>query len=212
MKGLARTWNFGDYKFYTKRGNRLDILCEELKSEFPNLKMGHKRDIWWHWVIHFFVCLFTFFINRKYISGYTTTTKNRIDLGDSVNKNLLAGFKRTTYEEYVVWCALVHERVHLRQFRDKGTPVMVFLYLFPPVFICYGRAVIIEKPAYLATLRAAYVYDPINVCSQFYRNWWVSQFVSAAYGWAWIFKGQVESWFDTELLKLKVSNPPIQLK
>lgn len=41
------------------------------------------------------------------------------------------------------------------------------------------------------------------VCSKEYRDWWIKQFTSAAYGWAWKCESQVARWFDEELQRLE---------
>lgn len=193
-----KSWSFGNYVFTAVQGSRLDRLCSELKLEFPDLKMGHKRKLWWHWIAHVLICIFTVGLNRKYISGFTTTGKNRVDWSDGHNKRLMEGRDHDR-----VWDCLMHEREHLRQFRDKGTFVMVLIWAIPPILFCYGRAVVIEKPGYLASLRAKFETDRRWAEHPDYRKWWISQFTGPNYGWMWILKSQVAGWFDTELARLQ---------
>ena len=201
------THSFGGYPVRCGQGSRLDKLCVELKQEFPELKMGYKRKLWWHWVAHVLICIFTVGLNRRYISGYTTTGKNRVDWSDGHNRRCKLGQGSDR-----VWSCLRHEREHLRQFRDRGTALMVLIWLFPPVLFCYGRAVLIEKPGYLESLRANWELHPAFVLGyvkaadgRTYRDHWVSKFTGPAYGWMWILKGQVGRWYDEEVAKLEAT-------
>lgn len=200
MTPTRRTWIFGDYGFEVARGSRLDDLCLELKNEFPKLRMRHKRRVWYHWIAHVAICILTVGLNRKYISAFTTTGKDSVNWGDSHNERLRQG-----HEHDRVWDCLMHEREHLRQFRDKGTFVMTLIWLFPPILFCYGRAVIIEKPGYLASLRAKFETNRYWAEHPLYREWWISQFTGPNYGWMWILKSQVEKWFDDELARLQAA-------
>ena len=195
------TWTFGDYIVRTPPGSRLDVLCKELKREFPELRMSHKRNLWWHWIAHVLVCIFTLFLNRKYISAFTTTGRNHVAWGDGHHERIQEGIELDR-----VWDCLMHEREHLRQFARRGTFVMVIIWLFPPILLAYGRAIKIEKEGYIASLRAKWETDRGLAQSPEYRTWWVSQFTGPNYGWMWIRRKQVEGWFDTELARLKAKS------
>lgn len=193
-------FTFGTTTFETYQGGRLCSLCSDLKREFPNLKMGHKRDIWWHWVAHVLVCIFTLGLNRVYISNFTTTGKNRVDWSDGHWDRLRNGIPG---DHDRVWACLMHEREHLRQFAKYGVVLMTLMWAIPPIFLCYGRAIKIEKPGYIESLRATFQIDPKWAAHPDYRKWWISAFTGPNYGGQWVIRSQVESWFDTELKRLQ---------
>lgn len=193
-------FRFGTTRFEIYQGSRLYKLFVEVKREFPKLKMGHKRDLWWHWIGHVLVCIFTLGMNRIYISDFTTTGKNRVDWSDGHWNRLLNG---TLEDHNRVWECLMHEREHLRQFAKYGVVIMCIIWLIPPILFCYGRAIVIEKPGYIASIRAKFETNREWVEHPDYRKWWVSQFVGPNYGWSWIIRSQVERWFDDELKQLK---------
>ena len=201
MKAQFTNWYFGGYRISAPAHSKLEAFCMELQDEFPKLVIRHKRDVWWQWIIHAFVCVFTLFQNRKYINEFTTTGKDVIYLSD--NCHAIATNESSILTSNYLYSCLRHERVHLRGFRDRGIFVMIMLWLFPPILFCYGRAIIIEKPAYLETMRADFAVNSDRVELKGYRDWWISQFTSSNYGWMWIIKSQVERWFDDELVKLQ---------
>jgi len=191
---------FGKVSVDVQSNSRLHILFTELKEEFPDLKFRHKRNVWYHWVAHVLFCIFTIGFQRIYISRMTTTGRNRIDFSDEKWGRLHRG-KDEDHDR--VWALLMHERVHLRQFASKGRFKVVMLYAFPPILFCYGRAVVIEKPGYLASLRAQWEIAREWAEDDRYRKWWISVFTGPSYGWAWVIRSQVERWFDDELSKLR---------
>lgn len=202
------TYTFGFYRIECLRGSRMDMLCKNLKKEFPKLKMTLKRDVWWHWVRYVGILIFTFGTNRKYFTNYTTTSKNRIDLSDQHHAKIQSG---KAHELDRVWTTLRHERVHLRQFAKYGTILMALVYLHPPfVFFAYGRG-LTEKPGYLESLRGMYELNPAFARGEIkmrdgdaYIDWLVGQFTNSSYGWAMYFhKKRVRGWFDNELAILE---------
>jgi hypothetical protein len=99
---------------------------------------------------------------------------------------------------------LRHERVHLRQRRRYGGPLMTFLYLVPflPLGLAYGRARI-EWEAYTETLRAtAELRGREALQSGELREQIVRRFVGPDYGWMWPFRSMVEGWYDRVVREL----------
>jgi hypothetical protein len=185
---------FGDCAFEAPADSRLGKLCLELKEEFPEVKFRHKRKVWYHWIAHVAICILTVGLNRRYISGFTTTSKNYIDWSDAHWERLQTGKDLDR-----VWECFRHEREHLRQFRKYTRVGMVLLWSIPPILLCYGRAILIEKPGYLESLRAKLEVSPGFAKSTEYKKWWVGQFTGFNYGLMWILKWQVERWFDDEV-------------
>ena len=194
---------FGDFTFEAPVESRLCRLCVELKKEFPNVKFRRKRKIWYHWIAHVLICVFTLGMNTKYFR-YTTTGKKTIDWSDHHWNRLNTGVDLDR-----VWECLRHEREHLRQFKKYTRLGMVLLWAIPPIFLCYGRAVIIEKPGFLESLRAKLETNSAYAKSPEYRKWWVSRFTGPAYGWAWVIKSQVERWFDEEVKNFGIKSGEI---
>lgn len=193
-------FEFGDTVFDVLQGSRLETLCKELKEELPKLVMGHKRALWWHWIAHVLITICTLGLNRRYIGGFTTTSKDRVDWSDKRWNQLHNG---TAEDHDDVWITLGHEYKHLQQFAERGTLQMVLIWLFPPVLFCYGRAILIERPGYIESLRRTWEVNRRRAQHPEYKKWWVRQFTGAAYGFMWVLKSQVEGWFDTELARLR---------
>ena len=189
---------FGKYVVKAPEGSRLQKLCAKLKEEFPDLQMGHKREIWYHWVLHVVAMIFTLFFNRTYINFFTTTFKNRVHWGDKHHDRIQTG---TDLDR--VWECLMHEREHLRQFDRYGMLLMGLMWIIPPFLFCYWRAQKIELPGYTESIRAKFQTSRQWVEHPEYKKWWVKQFTGPNYLWMWIRRKQVEGWFDQELLRLQ---------
>lgn len=198
MTPVTMTHFFGEYEIKAPIDGRLHKLCLELKHEFPELRMGHKRKLWWHWIAHVLICIFTVGLNRRYISGFTTTSAKRVDWSDKHHDRIQKGEELDR-----VWECLMHEREHLRQFRRHGRVKMILMWAMPPILFCYGRAIVIEKPGYIASMRAKWETSRAWLESAQYRKWWIGQFTGPNYGWMWILKSQVSKWFDDELARLR---------
>jgi len=191
------TYRFGGYAIQAETGSLLALLCSQLRVEFPDLVMRRKRDVWYQYIAHVFIVIFTLGFNRRYFE-YTTTGPNVIDISDTAHARICAGSHSDR-----IWELLMHERVHLRQFRDRGKAVMVLDWLFPPTIRCYGRAKRIELPAYLVSLQCKFRTDREWAESKEYREWWIGQFTGPGYGWSWTKRSDVEKWFDDELKQLQ---------
>jgi hypothetical protein len=198
MTPVTMSHFFGKYVITAPIDSRLDKLCRRVKMEFPDLVMRHKRTVWYHWIAHVLICIFTLFLNRKYIGKFTTTSTNCIDWADKHHERLQTGKELDR-----VWECFMHELEHLRQFRTYGRFKMTLMWAIPPILFCYGRAIKIEKPGYIASMRAKWETNRAWLEHPEYRKWWIGQFTGPNYGWMWILKKQVASWFDTELTRLR---------
>lgn len=198
-----------DHKFgYTTMrcmaGGRLDQLCAELKQEFPKLRMQEKRRHWYWRVLRYLILVLTFGGNRRFLGGFTTTIRQTIAWSDEkwekIDRRLDSNW------EDRVWSTLMHEREHLRQFKRYTTIGMSLLYLlvFFPVGLSWFRARF-EREGYLQTLRCWYALDPSWARHPKAKRWWVDQFTGPNYAWCWIFRGQVEGWYDRELFMLEAA-------
>ena len=208
------TWTFGSTTFTTDKDSRLDRLLWELSREFPDLVFIHKRDSTWHWFLHILICIFTLGFNRKYLSKMTTTGKNSIAWSDAHWKRLNSGIDA---DHDRVWATLMHERVHLRQFKRLGSFKMAVHYLHPPFVIWHHGRIVTERPGYIQSLRAQWSLGNTEMIlgavkfkdGSTYRDRWVSQFTGSNYGWMHLLgRKTVEGWYDAEIRRLQIVNPP----
>jgi hypothetical protein len=130
-------------------------------------------------------------MNRAYLDGYHTAIGRRIYVtGD---------WEQTSRDHrYLV---LLHERVHLRQFRRYTLIGMALLYLLVPLplGLAYFRARF-EREAYAETIRgSAALYGAAHVCEARFRDHILDQFTGPAYGWMWPFRRSLERWYDRVL-------------
>jgi hypothetical protein len=170
-------------------------LIAEIAREFPGFELVHKRQSALSLAIDRALRLVTLGAQSQYLTHYHTVLGNRLYIPDSWNA--------TTELERVI--VLRHERVHLRQRRRYGFPLLAFLYLFPflPLGLAYGRARL-EWEAYRETLRATAQLLGLEAArSPELRARIISRFTGGAYGWMWPFRRQVERWYDRALAELQ---------
>lgn len=169
-------------------------LIAELAREFPGFRLVSKRDSRFSLAIDRALKLLTFGAQRAYLTHYHTVIGNTLYTPDT--------WATTGELDRVV--VLRHERIHLRQRRRYGLPLMAFLYLVPffPLGLAYGRARL-EWEAYEETLRAtAELCGLERARSPVLRAGIVKRFTGADYGWMWPFRRQVERWYDRVLAEL----------
>ena len=172
----------------------LTSLLIDIKKEFPKFDLIKKSDSRLMKAIDIFLRIITFNQQKAFLTQYTTTLNTAVYLGNdwdkmsSVNKAVL----------------LRHERVHMRQARKYGIVIFAIMYiLIPfPFLFAYCR-MMFEKEAYRETIVASYQYFGKDfVKSNDFKAFIVKQFTTAAYGWMWIFKSQIEKWFDKTLAEV----------
>lgn len=170
-------------------------FLSDLKAEFPSFCIKPKRGDALSRAIDLALRVVTLGGQRYYLTRYHTV------IGDTL-------YVPETWEELSDLERVIllrHERVHLRQRRRYGGPLMTFLYLVPflPLGLAYGRARI-EWEAYTETLRAtAELRGPAALKDAQLREHIVRRFIGPDYGWMWPFRSVVEGWYDrvvTELL------------
>jgi hypothetical protein len=169
-------------------------LIEEIAGEFPGFRLVSKRQSSLSRLIDAALKLVTFGAQRAYLTHYHTVIGHTLYTPDS--------WATTNELDRVI--VLRHERVHLRQRRRYGLPLMTFLYLFPflPLGLAYGRARL-EWEAYRETLRAtAELLGLERARSVVLREGIVRRFTGGDYGWMWPFRRQVERWYDRALEEL----------
>ena len=163
-------------------------LLADIATEFPGFRLVRKDRSWLQRRIDLCLRLLTLGGQSQYLDGYVTTIGRRVYVPRDWDA-------RPAAERYLV---LLHERVHLRQFRRFGLPLMAVLYLlFPLPFGLAWARMRLEREAYEETLHAtAAWYGRAAVCDPAFRAHIVEQFVSGAYGWMWPFRGAIERWYD----------------
>lgn len=194
----VNVYKFGDARVPAVPGSRLDILLDQLKREFPELRFQRKRAHWYWRALHWLVLIITFGKNREFLERYTTTIGYTIAFSEHRWQDLVQ--MRNSDR---VWALLRHEREHLRQFKKHSRFGMGFLYLLvlPTLFAFYRTK--FELEGFKRTLEGWFVLDRRWAESAEAREWWVKRFTSGAYARMWIVRSHVERWFDDHLLLLK---------
>ncbi|MFK7998306.1 MAG: hypothetical protein AB8H86_01870 [Polyangiales bacterium] len=171
-----------------------EAYLDELRAEFPRLRIIDKDGDAFSLAIDRFLRVITFGGQSRYCAGYVTTIGQTIYLPEGWSR-------RCATERYIT---LRHEAVHLRQFRRLSLVGMSLLYILPilPLGLAYGRARL-EWEAYEETLRAtAEVRGIERARDPALRARIVTQFVGPAYGWMWPFRSAIESWIDGSLARI----------
>ena len=166
-------------------------LIQEMRREFPAFRIVSKSGNLLSQLIDLALKVVTAGQQREYLTRYHTVLGFTLYVPESWGS-------ASDVDRAIL---LRHERVHLRQRRRYGYPLMAFLYLIPflPLGLAYGRARL-EWEAYRETLRATAELKGLAAAkSEALRRQIVARFVSGAYGWMWPFPRQVERWYDAAL-------------
>jgi hypothetical protein len=174
--------------------DRLDILLDQMRAEFPRLRIVPKPESRFQRAIARLLKIVSFGQINDYLDGYHTTVGQRIYVtGD--------------WEEIPRdrrYLTLRHELVHVRQFRRYSLPLMAILYvLLPlPAGLAWFRAHF-EKQAYGEEIRAAAeLFGIEHVRAAGFRQNIIEQFTGPAYGYMWPFRRAMERWYDRILAGL----------
>ncbi len=173
-------------------------LIREIRQEFPAFRLVNKRGNFLSQAIDLALKIVTVGQQRQYLTHYHTVLGFTLYVPDSWGS-------ASDVDRAIL---LRHERVHLRQRRRYGYPLMAFLYLVPffPLGLAYGRARL-EWEAYRETLRATAELKGLPAAkSESLRRQIVKRFVGGAYGWMWPFPRQVERWYDAALEELEADH------
>jgi hypothetical protein len=169
-------------------------LIAEIAEEFPGFRLIAKRKSALSAAIDRALKLVTLGAQRAYLTHYHTVIGSTLYTPDS--------WETASEVDRVI--VLRHERIHLRQRRRYGLPLLAFLYFIPflPLGLAYGRARL-EWEAYEETLRAtAELCGLERAKSPALRDGIVRRFTGGDYGWMWPFRRQVERWYDGALERL----------
>lgn len=174
-------------------------FASDLRAEFPAFCIRRKRGDRLSRAIDVALRIVTLGGQRHYLTKYHTVIGDTLYVPESWDE--LSDLDRVIL--------LRHERVHLRQRRRYGGPLMTFLYLIPflPLGLAYGRARI-EWEAYTETLRATYELRGLHALqSAELREHIVARFLGPDYGWMWPFRATVERWYDRVVSELCEASP-----
>ena len=174
-------------------------FLSDLKAEFPSFRIQPKRGDRLSRAIDLALRIVTLGGQRHYLTRYHTVIGDTLYVPETWG--LLSDLERVIL--------LRHERVHLRQRRRYGGPLMTFLYLVPflPLGLAYGRARI-EWEAYTETLRAtAELCGTAALADAAMREQIVRRFTGPDYGWMWPFRSVVEGWYDRVVTELQKGPP-----
>ncbi len=173
---------------------RLEALIADIQAEFPSFRIVKKEESGFAKAIDVALRIVTFGGQREFMTRYYTV------IGDTLY--VPEGFD--DFDPVDVMVTLRHERIHLKQRRRYTMPVFAVIYLLLPfpLGLAYGRARI-EWEAYTETLRAVRdLRGEDALRSSALKSRIVSQFTSAAYGWMWPFRSQVEAWYDAAVREI----------
>jgi hypothetical protein len=168
--------------------DRLQKLLDEMRAEFPRLRIIRKPESRFQRAIHRALILISFGQMRDYLDGYHTTVGQRIYVTGDWEQ-------MSRDRRYLV---LRHELVHVRQFRRYTLPGMALLYLLLPlpIGLAWFRARF-EMAAYAESIRgAAELYGIDHVRGGEFRSDIIGQFTGPAYGFMWPFRRALERWYD----------------
>jgi hypothetical protein len=167
---------------------RYRALVDEIAAEFPRFRLIRKDASLLQRSIDVALRVLTLGGLRHYLDDFVTTLGQRVYVPRDFAE-------RPARER---WVTLRHERVHLRQFRRWGFPLMALAYLFGPLpFGLAWARMRLERAAYEESLRAAVEAHGIaHVCDAAYRAHVIALFTGPAYGWMWPFPRAMARWYD----------------
>jgi hypothetical protein len=167
-------------------------FIETIREEFPHFRIVLKAQSRLSKLIDLALKLVTLGGQREYLTRYHTVIGDTLYVPES--------WERQADLDRVI--LLRHERVHLRQRRRYGLPLMTFLYLVPffPLGLAYGRARI-EWEAYTETLRATAEIHGLERARSL-EDEIVGRFTGPAYGWMWPFERRVRAWFGQVIAEI----------
>lgn len=173
-------------------------LESEISYEFSKFRLVKKSESGFMKFLNLLLVCITFGQMKRFMTDFTTTIGYTIYIPSEWETRIPAA-KAVT---------LRHERVHMRQRRERGWFAFSFLYLFIlPAFRAYYRTRF-EKEAYEESLLAIAEYygDDVMLLQ---RRQYIDHFTGSNYFWAWTKAKDIEIWFDdacARVLKKRVQS------
>ena len=168
-------------------------LLAEIKNEYPEFRLTSKSTSWFMKLCNFLLMGITFGQLKTFMGQMTTTI----------------GYTIYTPSEWDLWSDAVktsilrHERVHMKQRKDKGSFWFSLSYLLLPLplFCAYFRMKY-EMEAYEESMRARYETAGKKAFNPVYRIEMIERFTGASYFWTWLGRGRIEEWYDATVTKI----------
>lgn len=164
-----------------------------IKSEFPKFEIIQKKDSLFMKILNVLLRIITFNVQKFFMSKYITTIGEKVYVPDSWDE----------MDERSKIIVLRHERIHMLQKKRYTFLIFSIMYLLIPFpfLVAYCR-MRFEKEAYEESIKLQVaLYGKNSAKNEKFKESIVKQFTTGAYGWMWIFKSNIEDWFDKTLLK-----------
>lgn len=144
------------------------LVWTDILREFPRARLARKADSWLFAIIGL--------IAPSTATNYTTTIGTTVYVPSSWDH----------YTDDDRAGILVHERIHMRQYRRLSVPLFLLLYLFCflPIGLAYFRYRL-EREAYLEDLRRGHS-----------AEWIAEELSGRSYLFAWPWKASIIRWLE----------------
>lgn len=161
-------------------------LLNDIREEFPGFKVVKKKDSLLMKTINVFLKGITFGKMNSFMDGFITTVGTTVYVPSSWDE-------RSPSTKAIT---MRHERVHMRQAKEKGRVLFSLQYLLLPfpIGVAYYR-MRFEQEAYEESLKAYYEYYG-NKFTPALKQSIVDHFTTAEYFWMWPWKAGIEKWYD----------------
>lgn len=159
-----------------------------IKEEFPKFEIIYKRNSLFMKTLSVLLRIITFNTQKYFMSDYITTIGEKVYVPDDWDQ----------WDERQKIIILRHELVHMQQKKRYTFILFSILYLLIPFpfFVAYFR-MRFEKEAYEQSIRLRIlIYGKNSAKTPEYKKFIVSQFTTGVYGWMWVFRSNIEKWFD----------------
>lgn len=164
-----------------------ELLLIEIRRDYPKFKLVPKASSTLMKVIDVLLKLITFWRMTTFMAKFTTTL----------------GYTVYTPDEWERWrdlsraIILRHERVHMRQRKEKGSFWFSFSYLFLPFPILWAYyRMKYEMEAYEVSIQAQWNAYGRRIFTPEAREAMIQRFTGASYFWTWPWRKRIETWYD----------------
>lgn len=155
----------------------LDELCAQMQREIPGFSVGFKDQSWHQRALGTLLWP----LNRSYVNGYVTV----------LGRTAWWPNEQRFRNDPKVLGTLLHERVHLWDWRDN--PLW-----FPASYVLFGPVVWTKRAHWE---RRGYVIDLVlqqrqGTPVECQKKWMKQVFCGSDYGWMWPNPSAIEAWVD----------------
>jgi hypothetical protein len=168
-------------------------LLDEIKREFPDFVITKKKSSALMKAADAALKILTFGSLSNFMDGFITTVGSTVYVPDAWD----------VYSPSSKAITLRHERVHMRQAKEKGKLAFTVSYLFLPVPFIFARSRMkFEQEAYEESLKAYNEYYGPKFFTPALKDNIVNHFITSEYFWMWPWKNQIEEWYDAAVSKI----------